>query len=81
MVDSLDDNKFVGPYNIGITEKISIKDLAMLIRDLMNPEMKLRIDPQLEAKILCQWCDCSSLEKDLGWKAQIPLAEGIKKVI
>ena len=81
MVEALDESNFVGPYNIGKQEKISVKDLAMLIRDLINPEMKFEIDQQLEAKIMCQWCDCSRIEKDLGWKAQTSLAEGIKKII
>ena len=81
MTESLDDHKFIGPYNIGRTEKISIKNLAILIRDLINPKIKFEIEQQLEAKILCQWCNCSRIEKDLGWKAQTSLIEGIKKVI
>ena len=81
MTESLDDHKFIGPYNIGRTEKISIKNLAILISDLINPKIKFEIEQQLEAKILCQWCNCSRIEKDLGWKAQTSLIEGIKKVI
>ena len=81
MVGALDENNIVGPHNIGITEKISIKDLAILIRDLTNPEMKFEIDEQLEAKIMCQWCDCSSIKREIGWEATTSLKEGIKKTI
>lgn len=81
MTEALDNRKLVGPYNIGKQEKISIKDLALLIKRLINPEIKLEIDTQIEPKILCQWCNCSKIKKDIGWEANTTLKEGIEKII
>lgn len=81
MAEALDYRKFVGPYNIGKQEKISIKDLALLIKNLINPSMEFKVEDQLEANIMCQWCDCSSIKEELGWEAKTSLEEGIKKII
>ena len=81
MTEALDHRKFVGPYNIGKQEKISIKDLALLIKNLINPSMEFKVEDQLEASIMCQWCDCSTIKEELGWEAKTSLEEGIKKII
>lgn len=81
MVDHLDHKGFVGPFNIGKQEKISIKSLAILIKDIMNPSMDFIIDEQLKANIMCQWCDCSEIKKSVGWEAKVTLEEGIKNII
>lgn len=81
MVDELEVKDFVGPFNIGRQEKISIKNLALLVRELIDPFMEFKVDEQLEASIMCQWCDCSAIKKEIGWEAKVTLEEGIRKII
>ena len=81
MVNELEVKDFVGPFNIGRQEKISIKNLALLVRELIDPSMELKVDEQLEASIMCQWCDCTAIKKEIGWEAKVTLEEGIKKII
>lgn len=65
--------------NIGVGEDISIKDLALLIKDVVgyNGELKFNTDKPdgTPRKLL----DVSKLHA-LGWKAEIGLREGIEQV-
>jgi nucleoside-diphosphate-sugar epimerase len=81
MINALEFKDFIGPLNIGKQEKISIKDLALLIKDIINPSMEFKIDDQSAPNIMCQWCDCSKIKKEINWEAKIDLKEGIKKII
>lgn len=65
-----------GPINIGFGEDISIKDLALLMRDVVGFEGELSFDASKPDGTPRKLMDVSRVNQ-LGWKAGIELREGI----
>lgn len=68
-----------GPINIGVGEDISIADLARLIQKITGYQGRLTFDSSKPDGTPRKLMDVSKLTA-LGWKAVIPLEEGIRKV-
>jgi GDP-L-fucose synthase len=68
-----------GLVNIGVGEDISIKDLALLVKDIVGFEGKLHFDASKPDGTPRKLMDVSKLH-GLGWKARIGLREGITEV-
>ena len=66
-----------GPINVGSGEDISIKDLALLIQDVVGFEGELRFDSSKPDGTPRKLMDVTRLN-DMGWSAQIGLREGIE---
>ncbi|MCU0440082.1 MAG: GDP-L-fucose synthase [Raineya sp.] len=66
--------------NIGTGEDISIKDLALLIKDVVQYEGELKFDTSKPDGTPRKLLDVSKLHS-LGWKHRIELKEGIQKTI
>jgi GDP-L-fucose synthase len=65
--------------NIGTGKDISIKDLAVLIKDIVGYKGEFVFNAEKPDGTLKKLTDCSKLN-NLGWKHKIELAEGIKKM-
>jgi GDP-L-fucose synthase len=65
--------------NIGVGEDISIADLANLIKTIVSFEGTLKFDTSKPDGTPRKLMDVSKLNA-LGWKASIPLKEGIENV-
>jgi GDP-L-fucose synthase len=65
--------------NIGSGEDISIKDLALLIKDIVGYKGTLKFDTSKPDGTPRKLMDVSKLKK-LGWQYSISLEEGIKSV-
>ena len=65
--------------NIGVGEDLSIKELAEMIRDIVGFKGKLQWDTDKPDGTYQKLLNVSKLN-GLGWKADIGLKEGIKKV-
>jgi GDP-L-fucose synthase len=63
--------------NIGTGEDISIRDLALLIRDIIYPGAELLFDESKPDGTPRKLLDVSKLN-DLGWTASTPLREGLE---
>ncbi|SEW14517.1 GDP-L-fucose synthase [Chitinophaga sp. YR573] len=68
-----------GLVNIGKGEDISIKDLALLIKDIVGYEGALTFDETKPDGTPRKLMDVAKINS-LGWKAKIELSEGIKAV-
>jgi GDP-L-fucose synthase len=68
-----------GLVNIGVGEDISIKDLALLVKDIVGYQGKLHFDATKPDGTPRKLMDVSKLH-GLGWKARIGLREGITEV-
>jgi GDP-L-fucose synthase len=68
-----------GLVNIGVGEDISIKDLALLVKDIVGFDGKLHFDASKPDGTPRKLMDVSKLH-GLGWKARIGLREGITEV-
>ena len=67
-----------GPINVGVGSDISIKDLALLIKDVVGYEGELTFDTSKPDGTPRKLMDVSKL-KDLGWAAHTGLEQGIVK--
>ena len=65
-----------GPINVGFGEDISIKDLALLIRDVVGFEGELSFDASKPDGTPRKLMDVSQINQ-LGWNADIELREGV----
>ena len=68
-----------GPINVGFGEDITIRDLALLIRDIVGYEGELRFDASKPDGTPRKLMDVSQINQ-LGWRAKIGLREGIEGV-
>lgn len=68
-----------GPINIGCGNDISIRDLALLIKKIVGFTGKLVFDANKPEGTPRKLMDVSKIN-ELGWKASIPLEDGIKLV-
>lgn len=69
-----------GPINVGTGRDISIKDLALLIREIVGYEGELAFDSSKPDGTPRKLLDVSLLEQ-VGWTAQTELREGIAKTL
>ena len=65
--------------NIGVGEDIEIRELALLIKDIVGYKGELRHDTSKPDGTPRKLMDVSKLSA-LGWNAKIGLREGIEKV-
>ena len=68
-----------GLVNIGTGEDIAIKDLALLIKNIVGFEGRIEHDLSKPDGTPRKLLDVSKLHR-AGWKAKIPLEEGIRRV-
>jgi len=66
--------------NLGAGEDIKLKDLALLIRNIVGFEGEIKYDLSKPDGTPRKLLDVSRM-KELGWKPTIDLSEGIKKTI
>ena len=66
-----------GPLNVGYGEDISIRDLALLIREIVGFEGELAFDASKPDGTPRKLMDVSRIN-DLGWKARIDLRAGVQ---
>ena len=65
--------------NIGTGEDISIKELALLIKDIVGFEGEFKFNTQKPDGTMLKRTDISKLST-LGWNPKTSLREGIRKV-
>ena len=63
--------------NVGVSENISIKELAFLIKDIVGFNGDIVFNKDRPNGAMNKLTDCSKINA-LGWKAKIKLEDGIK---
>ncbi|UBU09632.1 UDP-glucuronic acid decarboxylase family protein [Nonomuraea gerenzanensis] len=72
---------FAGPVNIGNPDELTMLELATLIKELTGTSSEIRFidrpadDPKVRRP------DTSLAAERLGWRAQVPAAEGLRRTI
>ena len=74
-------SNFKNPINIGNPNEFTIKELANLVRDLINPNLefefkKLPLDDPMQRKP-----DIQMAKKELNWEPKTELRDGLIKTI
>ena len=77
----MDTCPFIGPINVGKSDRIKIADLARLIIEVSGKNIEPEFDTSKNTLIWGQLCDCSRAEKELnGWRAETSIAQGLLRV-
>ena len=80
MILDLDNRQLVGPYNVGKDERVSIEEIANTVIDISQKDITIDWDTTKDTVIWGQLCDCSLIYKELGWKSNTSLKDGLKIV-
>jgi dTDP-glucose 4,6-dehydratase len=72
---------YTGPVNIGNPEEVTILELAETVRELTtsSSEIVFAERPEDDPAVRCP--DTSLAERELGWKPQVTLREGLERTI
>ena len=71
----------IGPMNLGNPKEFTIKQLAELIRDKINPELEFVFRPLPQDDPLQRRPVIALALKELGWKPKVELDQGLDKTI
>ena len=70
------------PVNIGLGKGYSIKQLLEMLMEIEKcHDLKIEYDSRKPSTIFIRLIDVSKAERQLGWKAQTDIKEGMKKTI
>ena len=75
----LDYDKDFSPVNIGSQEEVSIRELAIMMNEVVGYKGRLAFDTSKPDGMPLKKVDTSKMDA-LGWKAPTPLREGLQKV-
>ena len=78
---SLMNSKECGPINIGNPNEFTIRQLAELVRDRINPNLELISKPLPQDDPLQRQPDIQLAIQELGWEPKIPFEEGLQSTI
>jgi UDP-glucuronate decarboxylase len=70
-----------GPINLGNPTEFTIRQLAELVRERINPSLALVHRPLPQDDPLQRQPVIELAQRELGWQPQIPLAEGLEATI
>lgn len=70
-----------GPINLGNPEEFTIRDLAQMVRDRINPSLDLHVFPLPEDDPLQRQPVITRARELLGWSPRVSLAEGLGRTI
>jgi UDP-glucuronate decarboxylase len=75
------ESELKGPTNVGTDYEFTILELALLVRSLINPGLKLEFFPMPKDDPLQRRADYSRMYDSLGWSPRVSLEEGLKNYI
>jgi UDP-glucuronate decarboxylase len=75
------DDDFIGPVNLGNPDEFTIKELAQMVVDNINPELKVIFEPLPKDDPMQRKPDISLAKSILNWEPTIKVTEGLKNTI
>ena len=70
-----------GPINLGNPGEFTIRQLAELVRERINPSLEFVFEPLPQDDPLQRQPVIALAERELGWQPTIPLADGLERTI
>jgi len=81
LIAMMDQDDIVGPVNLGNPEEHSIKDFAMMIRELAESSSEIVYNPLPQDDPVRRKPDITLAREKLGWDPKIPIREGLLQTI
>lgn len=70
-----------GPINLGKPGEFTIRQLAEMVRESINPSLPFHYEPLPQADPLQRQPVIKLAQEQLGWQPTIPLADGLQRTI
>ncbi|MBI1854428.1 MAG: SDR family NAD(P)-dependent oxidoreductase [Chloroflexi bacterium] len=67
--------------NLGGHDVITINDLVKMLEELIGKKADVKYGPPNLADMYSNWADVSKAKQMLGWKPEVGLLEGVKKLV
>ena len=81
MILIMNQNEIIGPVNTGNPNEFTIKELAKIVIEKINPSLKISYSPLPQDDPLQRKPDITLAKKALAWEPKINIAEGLNKTI
>ena len=68
-------------YNIGRADEVTVRDFAEIVRTAAGSRSEIALVPGRPQDIQRRRPDCTKAERELGWRPEVTLADGIARTI
>jgi UDP-glucose 4-epimerase len=76
------ESELTGPVNIGHGQETSVNDLLRALTDVSDrPLSKPTFAPERPGEVRRSCLDVTRAREELGWEAQVPLADGLRTIL
>jgi UDP-glucuronate decarboxylase len=81
MIAMMDQDKMVGPVNLGNPAENTIKELALMIKELAGSSSEIVYRPLPQDDPVRRRPDITLAKQKLGWEPKIPVRDGLARTI
>ncbi|MGZ8449860.1 MAG: NAD-dependent epimerase/dehydratase family protein, partial [Candidatus Deferrimicrobiaceae bacterium] len=81
LIAMMDQDEIIGPVNLGNPGEYSIKELAMMIKEISGSASEIVFRPLPEDDPVRRKPDITLAKKKLGWEPTVPIREGLERTI
>ena len=81
MVSVMDNDDYIGPFNIGNPGEFTMLELANVVREIVNPDVEISFVENTSDDPSRRKPDITKAKKLLGWEPKIPLKEGLLPMV
>jgi UDP-glucuronate decarboxylase len=81
MIAMMDQEDIVGPVNLGNPDEYTIKELALMIRELAGSSSEVVYRPLPQDDPVRRRPDITIAREKLGWEPKVPIREGLSRTV
>lgn len=81
MVKMMDNEKHIGPFNIGNPNEFTMLELANVVKEVVNPSTEIVFMENTSDDPSRRQPDISKAKAHLDWEPTVPLKEGLRKMV
>jgi UDP-glucuronate decarboxylase len=81
LIAMMDQDEIIGPVNLGNPAEYSIKELAMMIKEISGSSSEIVFRPLPEDDPVRRKPDITLARQKLGWEPTVPIREGLERTI
>lgn len=71
----------IGIYNVGTGVPTSINTVHEFLTEIIHYDQQPTYVPRPVGEVIATYLDSSKAERELGWKAEVPLEEGLRRTV